>query len=46
MVLAGYIVVFKKSATSEQINKYADDVNANGKCNHIMIYISSDILMS
>ncbi|GJE94489.1 hypothetical protein PsYK624_106590 [Phanerochaete sordida] len=25
-----YIVVFKKTATPDQINKYADDVNANG----------------
>lgn len=26
-----YIVVFKKTATADQINKYADDVNANGE---------------
>ena len=27
---AEYIVVFKKSATPDQVNKYADEVNANG----------------
>lgn len=29
--LADYIVVFKKTATADQINKYADEVSANGE---------------
>ena len=38
-ILAEYIVVFKKSATPEEIDRYAQDVQNNGK-----LYISPAIL--
>ena len=44
MLYTEYIVVFKKSATPEQINKYADDVDANGEYRDILtIDFGSDI---